>query len=151
MCTILLPPGVNSIAVHKYIIYRISYHNMIWYNVIWYILYTISHYIISRHISYQKIGFTLRPLRPQRERERERPLLSMGQPKHRVWMLWWQIKSVPVWNRLPSVQPIALSVPCAILRRYLHKRISVCTHADTHATHYKTKARTCNIESILWQ
>jgi len=40
------------------------------------------------------------------QRERDRPLLSTGQPKRRVWMWWWQIKSVSVWNRLPSVQPI---------------------------------------------
>ena len=26
MCTVLLPPGVNPIAVNKYIVYHIMYH-----------------------------------------------------------------------------------------------------------------------------
>jgi hypothetical protein len=54
MCTVLLPPGFNPIAVK----YHISYHiyiiyNTIYYNIIYHILYhTISYRIISYKIKY---------------------------------------------------------------------------------------------------
>ena len=47
MCTVLLPPGVNTIAVNKYISYHIVSY------IISYISYHISSYhIISYHVSY---------------------------------------------------------------------------------------------------
>jgi len=63
MCTVLLPPGVNPIAVNKYIISYITSHRIVSYRIISYIIsyhitsyiisYHITSYIISYHISYQ--------------------------------------------------------------------------------------------------
>ena len=53
MCTVLLPPGGNPIAVNKYISYIISFH--VSYRIVSYI---ISHRIISYHIiSYHIISY----------------------------------------------------------------------------------------------
>jgi len=72
MCTVLLPPGVNTLAVNKYIIsyhmYHISYHvSYIWYIThhiiyhimyhIWYISYVISY--ISYPIIYHIISYII--------------------------------------------------------------------------------------------
>jgi hypothetical protein len=62
MCTVLLPPGVNPIAVKYIISYIISYHIMschvmschaMPYHIIYHIIYHVmSYHIISYHISY---------------------------------------------------------------------------------------------------
>jgi len=61
-CTVLLPPGVNPVAVNKYIIsYHLSYHlsyiyHITSYHIVSYIIsYIVSYHIISYHISYRII------------------------------------------------------------------------------------------------
>ena len=53
MCTVLLPPGVNSIAV-KYII---SYHIISYHNISYHIISYISYHIISYHITSHHIVY----------------------------------------------------------------------------------------------
>jgi hypothetical protein len=54
MCTVLLPPGVNPIAVNKYIMYHISYHVIIYHIITHHI---ISYIISSYHIIYHIISY----------------------------------------------------------------------------------------------
>lgn len=66
---------------------------------------------------------------------------------HQNCMLWKEIRTVPVWNRVLDVQFNALSYPAQV-RITMYMRVYAHTHRAAHTHYNKTSLRIHGINSI---